>query len=57
MKMGFVVNQFMAKEAKYKRSRLAVTVVNLGHAVRTVGIGDLLRDADDNIRARGCALC
>ena len=56
MKIGFVVNEFAAKEAKDSSSLLAGTVVNLGHAVWTLGTGDHSYDADDNILARGCAM-
>ncbi len=51
MKIGFVVNDIETEETGYTTSRLAVTAINLGHEVWTMGVGELAYDADEKIRA------
>ena len=52
MKLGFLVNAVETEETGYTTSRLAVTAINLGHEVWTMGVGELAYDPDDKIRAR-----
>ncbi len=52
MKIGFIVNDIKTEETGYTTSRLAVTAINLGHEVWSMGVGDLAYDADEKIRAR-----
>jgi glutathione synthase len=52
MKIGFVVNDIMTEEPGYTTSRMAVAALNLNHEVWVMGVGDLVYDPDDCIRAR-----
>lgn len=56
MKIGFIVNNVATEEANYTTTRLATEAINRGHEVWTIGVGDLIYDPDDRIRARArCA--
>ena len=52
MKVGLVVNSIETEEAVYTTSRLGQALVNKGHEVWTMGVGDLAYDPDESIRAR-----
>lgn len=52
MKIGFIVNNVATEDANYTTTRLATEAINRGHEVWTIGVGDLIYDPDDRVRAR-----
>lgn len=52
MKIGFVVNDVMTEEPGFTTTRLSCEAVNQGHEVYVFGVGDLVYDPDEFIRAR-----
>ncbi|MHC4886577.1 MAG: glutathione synthetase [Planctomycetota bacterium] len=52
MKIGFVVNDIMTEQAGYTTTRLSLEAINQGHCAWTIGVGDLVYDPDERIRAR-----
>jgi glutathione synthase len=52
MKVGFVVNEVATEEAGYTTTRLGHAMVNRGHQVWVIGVGELAFDPDDSVRAR-----
>lgn len=52
MKIGFVVNEIATEETGYTTSRLAISAINRGHEVWTMGVGDMAYETDDHIYAR-----
>ncbi|EMI19345.1 glutathione synthetase [Rhodopirellula maiorica SM1] len=51
MKIGFVVNDVMTEQAAYTTTRLAMTAVNMGHQVYTLGVGDFVYAPDGAVHA------
>ncbi|GAA5509618.1 glutathione synthetase [Novipirellula caenicola] len=51
MKIGFVVNDVMTEQAAYTTTRLAMTAVNMGHHVYTLGVGDFVYAPDGAVHA------
>jgi glutathione synthase len=52
LKIGFIVNAVATEKANYTTTRLAIEAINRGHNVWIIGVGDLIYDPDDCIRAR-----
>ena len=51
MKIGFVVNDIQTEAAGYTTTRLAMTAVNMGHEIWTLGVGDFIYSSDDQVQA------
>jgi len=51
MRIGFLVNDVMTELPGYTTTRLAMDAVNMGHDVWLMGVGDLLYDTDEKIKA------
>ncbi len=56
MNIGFVVNDLMTEQAVYTTTRLAMTAVNMGHKVYTLGVGDFVYAPDGAIHACACSV-
>lgn len=52
MKIGFLVNDVATEKEGFTTIRLACEAINAGHEVFLFGVGDLVYDADEFIRAR-----
>ncbi len=52
MRIGFIVNDAMTEEAGFTTTRLATEAINHGHSAWLIGVGDLVYDPDEHIRAR-----
>ena len=52
MRIGFLVNDVKTEKVGFTTVRLATEAVNQGHDVFYFGVGDLVYDADDAVRAR-----
>nr|WP_233570443.1 glutathione synthase [Prosthecochloris sp. ZM_2] len=51
MRIGFVVNDVMTEQPSYTTIRLAMAAVNMGHEAWLTGVGDLVYDTDEKVRA------
>ena len=56
MRIGFVVNDVATEETGYTTTRLAQEAVNQGHESWTIGVGDLVYDPDETIRANASSV-
>jgi len=55
VRIGIVVNDIMTEEKGYTTTRLGMAAINMGHEAWVVGVGDLVYDPDEKIRARARA--
>jgi glutathione synthase len=55
MKLGFVVNDIATEETGYTTTRLAVSALEMGHDVWTIGVGDFANGPDESVHAWGHA--
>jgi glutathione synthase len=55
MKLGLVVNDIATEEAGYTTTRLAVSALEMGHEVWTIGVGDFVNGSDESVYAWGRA--
>jgi glutathione synthase len=53
MKLGLVVNEIATEEAGYTTTRLAVSALEMGHEVWTIGVGDFANGPDESVHAWG----
>jgi glutathione synthase len=56
VRIGFVVNDIMTELPGYSTTRLAMSAINRGHKVWTMGLADFAYDPDEIIRARARAV-
>jgi glutathione synthase len=51
MKLGLVVNDIATEEAGYTTTRLALSALDMGHEVWTIGVGDFANGPDESVHA------
>jgi glutathione synthase len=51
MKIGFLVNDVHTEKASYTTTRLSLEAINQGHEAWTMGVGDLIYEQDEHLRA------